>query len=70
MSSSQQAPYFYVGIYVDDFIYFSAASDVEASFEQNLKSHTDVDFMGNVNYFLGIKFSRTKHAPTPTSTNW
>ena len=46
----------YLGLYVDDFVYFSPSSECEAIFEQNLRSLTSVDFMGTVSHFLGIKF--------------
>lgn len=46
----------YLGLYVDDFVYFSTDKEVEKSFEQQLKSKTNVDFMGNVSHFLGHKF--------------
>ena len=46
-------PPIYVGIYVDDFIYYSKSDKVEEWFEQNLKSHVKVDFMGGVDWFLG-----------------
>ena len=50
-----KAPLF-LGLYVDDFIYFSTDPDVEKAFETQLKSKTNVDFMGNVSHFLGHKF--------------
>ena len=50
----------YVGIYVDDFVYFSADKAVEKVFESRLPELTDVDFMGTVKHFLGIKFTWTK----------
>ena len=53
-------PPIYIGVYVDDFVYFSTDPDVEQSFESKLSSLTDVDFMGNVSHFLGIKFTWTR----------
>ena len=47
----------YLGLYVDDFIYFSLSRDTEIAFEQRLKQLTSVDFMGEVSHFIGIKFS-------------
>ena len=44
-------------IYVDDFIYFSTSDEVENYFEKALKEHVIVDFMGTVDYFLGIRFN-------------
>ena len=50
-----KAPLF-LGLYVDDFVYFSEDPTVEAEFESKLKAKTLVDFMGTVTHFLGIKF--------------
>ena len=49
-------PPIYVGIYVDDFIYYSKSDKVEEWFEQQLKSHVKVDFMGDVSWFLGQRY--------------
>ena len=46
----------YLGLYVDDFIYFSQDKEVEEHFEKVLKSKTNVDFMGQVTHFLGIRY--------------
>jgi hypothetical protein len=51
------SPPIYVGIYVDDIIYFSVSDDVEKWFEANLSTIGDVDFMGKVTHFLGIEFT-------------
>lgn len=50
-------PELHLVIYVDDFIYFSISDEVEKHFEQALEEHVIVDFMGTVDYFLGIRFS-------------
>ena len=50
-------PPIYVGIYVDDFIYFSADPSVENEFESRLSSVTEFEFMGDVSQLLGIKFT-------------
>ncbi len=42
-----------LGLYVDDFVYFSANSEVEAQFQRLLKQHITVNFMGMVECFLG-----------------
>ena len=47
----------YLGLYVDDFVYFSKDETVERAFEAKLGALTTVDFMGQVTFFLGIKFS-------------
>lgn len=46
-----------MGLYVDDFIYFSQNAEVESAFETKFKKLTQVQFMGQVGYFLGTKFS-------------
>ena len=49
-------PPIYVGLYVDDFIYYSKSDKVEQWFESNLKSHVKVEFMGDVEWFLGQRY--------------
>lgn len=46
----------YLALYVDDLIYFSEDPTVEQHFEQELASRLKVDFMGDVDYYLGICF--------------
>ncbi len=55
-------PPIYVGIYVDDIIYFSASDTVERNFEGLLSSIGSVDFMGQVSHFLGIEFTWKHHS--------
>jgi hypothetical protein len=50
-------PLIYVGIYVDDIIYFSESDEVEQCFETQLSQIGNVDFMGKVTHFLGIEFT-------------
>ena len=50
-------PPIYVGIYVDDIIYFSASDTVEKKFEEHLSKIGQVDFMGQVSLFLGTEFT-------------
>jgi hypothetical protein len=45
-----------LGLYVNDFVYFSEDSEVEAKFQKLLKALISVDFMGAVEWFLGIHF--------------
>jgi len=54
-------PPIYVGIYVDDIIYFSTSDAVEQKFEELLGSLVSVDFMGQVSNFLGIEFTLHFH---------
>ena len=46
----------YLGLYVDDFVYFSEDPQTEKNFEQQLEKLVNVEFMGQVTHFLGIKF--------------
>jgi hypothetical protein len=50
-------PPIYVGIYVDDIIYFSASDAVEWKVESLLSTIGSVDFIGKVSLFLGIEFN-------------
>ena len=43
-------PPLYLGIYVDDFVYFSTNPSVEKEFENKVQQLTNVDFMGTVNF--------------------
>eukprot|EP00531_Pseudo-nitzschia_arenysensis_P008906 CAMPEP_0116127296 /NCGR_PEP_ID=MMETSP0329-20121206/6769_1 /TAXON_ID=697910 /ORGANISM="Pseudo-nitzschia arenysensis, Strain B593" /LENGTH=2217 /DNA_ID=CAMNT_0003621395 /DNA_START=65 /DNA_END=6718 /DNA_ORIENTATION=- len=49
-------PPIYVGMYVDDFIYFSESDQVEEWFETALGAELKVDFMGPVSWFLGCNY--------------
>ena len=51
----------YLGLYVDDLCYFSTSDSCERIFEEKLCSLTNVDFMGPVTHFLGIKFRWQEH---------
>ena len=54
-------PPIYVGVYVDDIIYFSPSDEIEKEFETQLETHvTAVDYMGPVSHFLGVKFEWKK----------
>ena len=54
-------PPIFVGIYVDDIIYFSVNDSVEKVFEEKLSTIGNVDFMGQVSLFLGTEFSWVIH---------
>ena len=45
-----------IGLYVDDFVYFSKDPTVEALFFCLLSERCKVDFMGIVEWFLGVHF--------------
>jgi hypothetical protein len=53
-------PPIYVGIYVDNIIYFSSSDAVEHRFDTLLSGIGSVDFMGQVSYILGIEFTWKK----------
>jgi len=57
----QGEPPVFVGIYVDDIIYFSSSDTVEKKFEELLSSIGSVDFMGKVGLFLGTEFTWIEH---------
>lgn len=59
----------YVGIYVDDIIYFSPSDRVEKQFETLLSSLGEVNFMGQVSHFLGIEFTWHHHPDGNVSVN-
>ena len=46
----------YVGVCVDDFVYFSDDPAVELEFERLLQEEVKTDFMGPVDWFLGTSF--------------
>ncbi len=46
-----------LGLYVDNFVYFSEDPNVEALFCRLLSEHCQVNFMGIVEWFLGVHFS-------------
>ena len=56
-SSSHSSKPLALGIYVDDFVYFSEDPAVKALFERLLREQVKVDFMGLVEWFLGVHFS-------------
>ena len=46
-----------VGVYIDDFIFYSTDPEEEELFKKELAWYINVNFMGNVNYCLGTAFS-------------
>ena len=54
-------PPIYVGIHVDDIIYFSASDVTEKQFEEGFSSVGSVDFMGQASLFLGTEFTWVHH---------
>ena len=49
----EEHPPIYVGLYIDNLVYYSKSDKLEEWFETSLKSHIKVDFMGDVSWFLG-----------------
>jgi deoxyuridine 5'-triphosphate nucleotidohydrolase len=54
-------PPLYLGLYVDDFIYFSESKKVEEHFEKEFGDAISTDFNGQIGYFLGINFTCKRH---------
>ena len=50
-----------VGLYVDDFVFYSTSSAEEELFQRMLAKHIHVDFMGDAEYFLGAAFTFLRH---------
>ena len=48
-------PPIYVGLFVDDIIYFSKDPSVEHHFEKTLQQHLEVKFMGQADWYLGMR---------------
>ena len=55
-------PPLYLGLFVDNFAYFSANSEVERKFKQLVDAKFNVDFSPEVKHFLGIKFTNMTHS--------
>ena len=51
----------YLGLYVDDFVYFSKSKAAEQLFEEKFSSKVNVDFNGKIGYFLGINHRVQEH---------
>ena len=54
-------PPIYIGLYVDDFIYFSASDETKKLFEEKFGKEVKTTFDSNVLHFLGINFNCIKH---------
>ena len=55
-------PPLYLGLFVDDFLYFSESPIVEQKFEADFSKKFKVDFQPEISHFLGIKFTNVRHA--------
>ena len=51
----------HIGLYVDDFVFYSSDPTQEALFQTLLQEHIQVDFMGDVDHFLGTAFVWLQH---------
>ena len=51
----------HVGLYVDDFVFYSACDAEQQRFQRILASKIKVDFMGDVDYLLGTAFTWKRH---------
>jgi hypothetical protein len=60
-------PPLYLGLYVDDFNYFSSSNETEKLFETLLGARCKVDFMGEVSWFLGCKYVNGKSCQMASS---
>ena len=58
---SKDRPQLHVGLYVDDFIFYTSDPAQEALFKKLLQEHIQVDLIGDVDYFLGTAFTWTQH---------
>ena len=47
----------YIGLYVDDFVYYSKSNRVQEWFKNELKSRIKVGFMGDFSWFLGQRYN-------------
>ena len=54
-------PPIYLGLYVDDVYYFSGSKEVKSYFEATISKEIDIEFNGQVGYFLGINFKCKRH---------
>jgi hypothetical protein len=60
-------PPIYLGLYVDDVYYFSESREVESKFEKDISKEIDIEFNGQVGYFLGINFECKRHNDSSVS---
>ncbi len=54
-------PPLYLGVYVDDMIFFSESDEVEQKFQKDFGEKLDTTFDDKINYFLGIQFTYKWH---------
>ena len=56
----EDEPPLYLGLFVDDFCYWSQSDEVEKKFETDFGSKFKIDFQKEITHFLGIKFQCNK----------
>ena len=57
----QGQPPLYLGLFVEDFIYFSTSPEVEATFSKSFSAQYKVNFEPEIQHFLGLKFTNVQH---------
>ena len=62
----------HLGLYVDDFVYFSEDSAIKKRFERLIAAKLKVKFMGTVNWFLGTHFEWVprNQLTVPMNSTW
>ena len=60
--TSELQPQLHVGLYAEDFLFYSSDTAQEELFKTLLQYHVQVNFMGNVDYLLGTSFTWIQHA--------
>ena len=58
---SKDQPQLHLGLYVDDLVLYSSDPAHEVLFKNLPQEHIQVDFMGDVDYFLGTAFTWLHH---------
>lgn len=53
----------YIGLYLDDMIYFSPSNNTLKAFETQFGNKITTTFNGDIDYFLGIKFNTKTNGP-------
>ena len=51
----------FIGLYMDNFVYYSTDPAEEALFRTEIQKQIKVDFMGDADYFLGTAFEWARH---------
>ena len=54
-------PRLYLGLYVDDMIFFSESDEVEAKFQKDFGAKLDTTFNDQIDFFLGLQFTHRRY---------